>query len=273
MAENKAQKEDAAPPPLMGRGFGPGARMMGKVEKAKDRRGVLRRLWGYLRHQRAALIATAVMVAASVFLNLAGPFLLGRAIDKYILRRDLHGLAHLCVLMLIVYAANSLLTWLQSYIMAGASQRTVREIRKDLFARLQHLPLGFFDRRPNGELMSRLTNDVENINQVLSDSVTQIVSGVLNTVGVTVAMLLLNVQLTAVTLITITTITVALNRWVATRTRAQFRLQQAALGKLNGFIEETITAQRVVKAYHQEPAVITEFAASNRELRQAATRA
>ena len=165
------------------------------------------------------------------------------------------------------------MTWLQSYIMAGASQRTVREIRKDLFARLQHLPLGFFDRRPNGELMSRLTNDVENINQVLSDSVTQIVSGVLNTVGVTIAMLLLNIPLTAVTLITITTITVVLNRWVAKTTRAQFRLQQASLGKLNGFIEETITAQRVVIAYHWEPGAIAEFAAANAELRAAATRA
>ncbi|MEO7717719.1 MAG: ABC transporter ATP-binding protein [Capsulimonas sp.] len=272
MAENKTQKEEAPSSP-MGRGFGPGARMMGKVEKPKDRRGVLLRLWGYLRHQRAALIGTAFMVAAGVALNLAGPYLLGRAIDRYILGHDLPGLARICALMLAVYVTNSLLTWFQSYIMAGASQRTVREIRKDLFARLQHLPLSFFDKRPHGELMSRLTNDVENVSQVLSDSVTQIVSGVLNTIGVTIAMLLLNVPLTAVTLVTITTITIVLNRWVATRTRAQFRLQQAALGKLNGFIEETITGQRVVKAYHQEPAAIAEFAASNLELRQAATRA
>jgi ATP-binding cassette subfamily B multidrug efflux pump len=273
MAENKTQKEEAPSSPMGRGGFGPGARMMGKVEKPKDRRGVLLRLWGYLRHQRAALIGTAFMVAAGVALNLAGPYLLGRAIDRYILGHDLPGLARICALMLVVYVTNSLLTWFQSYIMAGASQRTVREIRKDLFARLQHLPLSFFDKRPHGELMSRLTNDVENVSQVLSDSVTQIVSGVLNTIGVTIAMLLLNVPLTAVTLITITTITVVLNRWVATRTRAQFRLQQAALGKLNGFIEETITGQRVVKAYHQEPAAIAEFAASNLELRQAATRA
>ena len=276
MPANKPAPAEAPPnmPGLFGRGpGGPGMAFTKKIERPKDRRGTLRRLWGYLQRQRAALIATALMVAATAGLNLLGPFLLGRAIDRYIVPHDLRGLVHVVIVMLAVYAANSLLTWLQSYIMAYAAQRTVSDIRNDLFAKLQSLPLQFFDRRPHGEVMSRLTNDVENINSVLSDSVTQIVSGILSTAGVSIAMFCLNARLAAASILTVTVLTVVLNKWVATQTREGFRRQQATLGKLNGFIEETVTGQRVVKAYGREPAVISEFDASNLALRRAATRA
>jgi ATP-binding cassette subfamily B multidrug efflux pump len=252
---------------------GHGPRPVGKIERAKDARGTLRRLWGYLKRQRAALILTGCMVAITVGLNLMGPYLLGLAIDRYILPRDLPGLARICMVMLAVYAANSLLTWLQSYVMAGASQRTVRDLRADLFARLQRLPLRFFDGRAHGDLMSRLTNDVENINTVLTDSVTQIVSGLLSMVGVAGAMLWINARLAAISIVSITAMSLLLNRWVARRTRDGFRRQQAALGTLNGLIEETLSGQRVVKAYHREPVVLAEFDTANGELRGAATRA
>jgi ATP-binding cassette, subfamily B, multidrug efflux pump len=264
--------EPPAPPPIFGRG-GPGMRPMGKVERARDRRGTVRRLWGYLRRQRAALIATISMVTLTTGLTLLGPYLLGLAIDRYILTGDLPGLARISLVMLGVFVATSVLTWLQSYVMAGAAQRTVRDIRADLFGRLQGLPLRYFDRRAHGEMMSRLTNDVENINLVLNDSVTQVVSGVLTTVGVTVIMFWLNPGLAAISLVTLITLTFGLNRYVAPRTREGFRAQQAALGTLNSMIEETITGQRVVKAYHREPVVIGEFAVANHAVRQAATRA
>ena len=262
-----------APPPILGRGPGGPGHFMGEIARAKNTRGTVRRIWGYLRRQRAALIATALMVVVTSGLNVLGPYLMGRAIDTYILRHDLVGLRSLLLLMAVVYVLTSLLTWLQSYVMAGAAQRTVRDIRNDLFARLQVLPLRFFDQRAHGDLMSRLTNDVENINQVLADSVTQIVSGVLTAVGVAVAMVAINPRLTVVSLVAISGMTLALNRWVAPRTRAGFRKQQAALGTLNGLIEETIGGQRVVKAYHREPVVVEQFDAANRDLRQAATRA
>jgi len=276
MPANKTKQNDAPDnaPNLFGRGpGGPGMAFTKKVERAKDRRGTLKRLWGYLKKQKTALIATAVMVAATAGLSLLGPFLLGRAIDRYIIPGDLHGLARILLLMLAVYVANSLMVWLQSYIMAGAAQQTVRDIRNDRFAKLQSLPLPFFDRRPHGEVMSRLTNDVENINSVLSDSVSQIVSGILSTVGIGLAMFYLNAQLAAASILTITVLTFVLNKWVAKQTREGFRRQQATIGKLNGFIEETITGQRVVKAYGREAAAIAEFDAHNRELRQSATRA
>src|SRR4051812_41432226 len=199
--------ETPAPPLLRGPGGGPGQRFTGEIKRAKDTRGTVMRIWGYLRQQRATLLLTVVIVVATSILTLLGPYLLGRAIDGYILQHNLPGLLRICLVMLVVYSLNSLLTWLQSYIMAGAAQRTVRDIRNDLFERLQTLPLRFFDGRAHGELMSRLTNDVENINQVLSDSVTQIVSGVLTAVGVAVTMVLINPRLTAISLISISVMT------------------------------------------------------------------
>jgi len=266
----------AAPPLPGGPGGGPGGpagRFTGKVERAKDARGTLLRLWGYLRRQRMALIATALMVTTTVGLDLLGPYLMGRAIDGYIVPRDLPGLKRIALLLLLVYASSALLNWLQSYIMAGESQRTVRALRGDLFAALQRLPLPFFDQRPRGDLMSRLTNDVESVSQVLSASVAQIVSGSLSMVGITVAMLCLNPRLALVSLATIASATLIINRVIGRRTRENFRRQQAALGKLNGFVEEVITGQQVVKAYRREAVAIADFDTANQELRQAATRA
>lgn len=273
MTQQRSQPVADAPPPILGRMGGPGPRMMGPTERPKDTRGAVRRLWGYLRHQRAALIITTLMVIGTAALNVAGPYLLGRAIDQYLLPGDIPGLARISMLMLGLYALNSLLTWLQNYIMAGAAQRTVRDIRNDLFGRMQTLPLRFFDTRAHGDLMSRLTNDVENVNQVLADGVIQIVSGVLSMVGVAAVMLWINPVLASVSILSITLMTIVLNMWLAPRLRTGFRHQQASLGTLNGLIEETITGERVVKAYHREAVVLQQFDTTNRELRGAATRA
>ena len=204
-----------------------------------------------------------MLVVVSSGLTVLGPYLLGLAIDRYIDRGDLPGLARLLLLMLAIFVLTSLLLWLQSYVMAGAAQRTVRDIRNDLFGRLQALPLRFFDRRPHGDLMSRLTNDVENINQVLTDSVAQLVSGVLTAVGVAVVMFVDQPVAGRDQPGEHPGMTLVLNRWIAPRTRTGFRRQQAALGTLNGLIEETITGQRVVKAYHREAVVIEQFDTTN----------
>ena len=275
--QTQRSQTPAAPPPLMGIGpgrpHGPMAAAMATREKARDRRGTIMRLWGYLRRQRGALLATAFMVAGSVVLTVLGPYLLGLAIDRYVSSGDLAGLAQISALMMLVYAANSLLTWLQAFVMAGAAQRTVRDIRTDLFDRLQTLSLRFFDERARGDLMSRLTNDVENVNQVLADGIIQIVSGLLSMLGVGAVMIWLNWRLGIVSIATTAGLTLLINRWVAPRLRTGFRQQQATLGTLNGLIEETITGERVVKAFHREPVVIKDFDAANAELRQAATRA
>jgi ATP-binding cassette subfamily B multidrug efflux pump len=245
----------------------------GKPQRASDRRGTLRRLWGYLRQQRAGLLLAALLVTISTVLNLLGPFLLGRAIDRYILPGNLPGLARICLLMLAIYACASLFTWLQSYVMVAVAARTVRDIRADLFAKVQTLPLRFFDRRAHGDLMSRLTNDVENINLVLTDSATQLISGVLGMVGVAAIMLWLNPVLALISLVAISALTLTATRLVARRSRTNYRAQQASLGALNGLIEETIGGQRVVKAYGREAATIARFAEANAATRVALTRA
>ncbi|MEJ7655079.1 MAG: ABC transporter ATP-binding protein [Chloroflexia bacterium] len=203
-----------------------------------------------------------------------GRSLSARARDRSLhTRGDLPGLARIVGLMVVVYALVSLLTWLQIYVMAGAAQRTVRDIRKDLFDKMQSLPLRYFDTRSHGDLMSRLSNDVETINQVLAESVAQIVAGLLTTVGIVVIMLLLNPTLAVISLVSVTTMTLLVTRWSASRTRDGFRIQQSSLGELNGLIEETIGGQKVVKAYGRERAVIERFSRTNDDYRRSATRA
>jgi ATP-binding cassette subfamily B protein len=246
--------------------------MMGGMGRASDVRGTMRRLWGYLKRQRWLLIGTVALVALSSGLALLGPYLMGIAIDTYILEGDLPGLARTALLMIGAYGVSSLATWLQLYVMASVAQRTVRDIRNDLFAKLQTLSLRFFDQRPHGELMSRLSNDVENISNVLSQGVTQFISSILSIAGVIVVMCLINWRLALVSLVTVP-LMVFLSGAVARQTRQGFREQQATLGELNGIIEETITGQRVVKAYVREQAAINTFDVSNRKLQRAATKA
>ncbi len=273
--QGATNREQVTPdlPPILGRGGPGGMRMPGKIERPKDTRSTLLRLWGYLKLQKRALIATALIVAITTVLNLLGPYLLGLAIDRYILPGDLPGLARISLVMLGAYAATSLLTWWQTYIMAGAAQRTVRDLRNDLFEQMQTLSLRFFDQRAHGDLMSRLTNNVENINLVLSESATQLVSGLLSLVGVAGIMIWINPRLALITLLTTPLLMVLFTRWIGKRTRTGFREQQASLGKLNGIIEETVTGQRVVKAYSREQVALAEFDVANGALRRASTQA
>jgi ATP-binding cassette subfamily B protein len=252
---------------------GPAAHLMGEKVRAKNTRATLFRLWGYLRRQQPKLVAVAVIVVITTLLTVSGPYLIGRAIDDYIIPGDMPGLTRIALLLLGIYIAQSILTWASGWIMVQVGQQTVLELRNDLFAKLQSLPLRFFDQRPHGETMSRLTNDVENVNQVLSESLIQIISGTLTAIGVIVLMFILQPTLALVAVSSTLLLTFGINRFVGSRTRDGFRAQQKNLGALNGIIEETVTGQRVVKAYHREPRVIEEFDVANAELRAAATRA
>jgi len=241
-------------------------------ERAENVGETLFRIWTYLRRQRWTLVATVLLVAVGSGLGLLGPYLMGRAIDQYILKRDLPGLARTALLMVAVYTISALASWTETYVMAGASQRAIRDIRNDLFAKLQTLSLRFFDQRTHGELMSRLANDVENISEVLSTSVAQLFSSVLSIVGVAIMMFIINVRLALVTLVTLP-LMMFISRWIAKHTRKGFRERQEALGTLNGIIEETVTGQRVVKAYAREEAAIAQFSETNHRMRQVSTRA
>ncbi len=245
---------------------------MGALEKANNPVRTLLRLLGYLRHHLWPLLGTMLLVLVTSVVDLLGPFLMGRAIDLYITHGDLPGLARLLVLMLGVYIASALGHWLQNYIVAAVAQRAVRDLRRDLFAQMQTLSLRFFDQRTHGDLMSRLTNDVDNINRILMQSTTQLMASVFSLLGVAVMMFIVNAPLALVSLVVVPA-TYSLTRVIARRSLEQFRAQQDSLGRLNGIIEENITGQHVVKAFVREQPAIKEFDVVNRELQGAATRA
>ena len=258
---------------------GPGGMMMGRHrmmmaddERAQDIRGTTRRLMGYMRRYKGTLIGVVGLVVVSTVLEVAGPYLMGRAIDEYIAFDDLPGLFQITLLLAGVYVAMALTTWLQTFVMARVSQSSVRDLRQDLFNHLQVLPLRFFDRRASGDIMSRVTNDVDNISSVLSESVTQLINSVLTLVGVSAMMLWMDWPLALISLLTFP-LMASLTGQVAKRARRGFREQQAALGALNGMVEETIAAEQVVKAYGREQASIEAFEKFNNRLKYAGTRA
>ena len=273
MPEAPRKSPDTPQPRIIIGGPGPGRPPIGATERADNARGTVLRLWDYLSREKIALVIVGVMVVASTVLQMIAPYLMGKAIDDFIIPGDLPGLARICLLMLGVYAMTSVLTWSVLYVMAGVAQRTVRGLRDDLFNNMQTLSLRFFDSHSHGDLMSRLTNDMETINMVLSESLTQMVSGVMLLVGVSAMMIWINPWLALVALVTTPVLVLSVTRWVGKHTRIGYRRQQASLGELNGLIEETIAGQRVVKAFVREEQTIAVFAVTNQELRRNATRA
>ncbi|WIM39914.1 ABC transporter ATP-binding protein [Paenibacillus sp. PK4536] len=241
--------------------------------KAKNAKSTVRRLWDYLRQQRKGLILVFILTLLGTAFNLITPYLLGTiAFDRYILPGNYAGLAILCIWLLILYVVASLTSWIQAYVMTAVSQQTVFQIRRDLFKHLHDLPLRFFDTHSSGDLMSRSTNDIENVTTTLNQSVVQIMTSALTLVGTLIIMVWLNIWLTLVTLITVP-IMFWLTRIITKRTRRYFGAQQTELGGLNGYIEETISGQKVVKAYVQEARSLTEFKEINHRLLHASIRA
>jgi ATP-binding cassette subfamily B protein len=254
---------------------GPGHRFRGMgapVDKAKNIKGTLGRIAAYLAREKIVLALVFALVAVSALLNLAGPYLIGVAIDRYIIPGDLPGLLSISLVMISVYAGSALAVWLQDYLMIGTAQKTVLRMRKDLFGKLHSLPLRFFDERTHGEVMSRFTNDMDNISHSLSNSTTQVFAGLITVTGTLAMMLWLSPVLTIISLVMIPLMTFS-TKLIAKKTRSHFAEQQKNLGELNGLIEETISAQREVKVFCRENKVIREFGEVNLKLKQSGTRA
>ncbi|WP_248931045.1 ABC transporter ATP-binding protein [Paenibacillus hamazuiensis] len=252
-------------------GGGAGRGMMPKV-RAKNTRATLGRIWQYLSRQRAGLISVFVLSIASSGLALAGPYLIGKAVDDYVIPQQAAGLLRICLLLLVVYAFGSFATWLQGYVMAGVAQHTVMEMRRDLFSHLQKLRLRFFDGKTHGELMSRTTNDIENVSNSLSQSVTQLIASFVTLAGSLAMMLALNVWLTVISLVTVPLVTLVTG-FISKRTRRFFKDQQQHLGELNGYIEETVSGQKVVQIFRREQASLQQFHDINLKLRDSSVKA
>ena len=245
---------------------------MRNIESAKDPRGALRRLLGYLSEYRLHLVAVAVMTVVSTLLSIAGPYLMGVAIDKFIMAGDREGFIRIVLLLAGTYLASTVAQAAAGWMMAVISQRSLMRLRKDLFEHMQTLSLGFFDKRPAGDLMSRLTNDVDAIGAALAQNVTQLISGLLTLVGVMVAMLSLNAWLALANLV-VFPFMVVFTAIIGGRTRNSFRDLQTNLGMLNGAMQETISGERVVIAFEQQESVNRKFASANDRVKETGIRA
>ncbi|WP_339264670.1 ABC transporter ATP-binding protein [Solibacillus sp. FSL W7-1472] len=250
----------------------PGGRFTGPVVKPKNQKETLLRIWSYLRVQKVELISVVIFVIISTLLSLVGPFLIGKTIDDYIVKLDVPGAIRMALILAGVYIASSVLTWLQTFVMIRVSQKTIRRLRQHLFEQYQSLPLAFYDKKQQGDLMSRMTNDIENLNAALSQSVIQIVSSFLTIIGTAFALFYLDWRLALVTLIIIPLIVNA-TKQIIKRSSVNYKARQRDLGNLNGYIEETISNADIITLFGQENSTLAEFKEANERLRGSAMRA
>ncbi len=232
------------------------------IEKARDPRRALRGLFHYLSPFKVTLVFVLIAVAIYTLLGLVGPFLLGVAIDRYIVPRNAAGLPRIALLMTATYILNTFFQAVSAWLMAGVSQRGLKGLRKDLFEHLQTMPLAFFDRNPSGDLMSRLTNDIEAINQAVSQNVTSLIASVLSMVGILVAMFVLDKWLALASLLVVP-IMFWFTQFVARYTRRGFRDLQKHLGELNATMEESISGQKVITAFRRNESAVAAFRERN----------
>ncbi|MGE7604534.1 ABC transporter ATP-binding protein [Peribacillus sp. NPDC097675] len=242
------------------RGFG------GPVVQAKDKKSTVKRIWRYLEKQKAGLVISILFVVLSTLLGLSGPYLIGRIIDLYIIPKDITGTVRMLGVLAAVYIGSSLFTWLQTAIMINVSLRTIRTLRKDLYDKFHSLSLRFFDNRVHGDLMSRVTNDIDQLNNALSQSVIQIFNSLLMIAGVTIAMFSMNAILAVVTLL-IVPLMILTTKKIIKYSSSNFIKRQRDLGELNGFIEESISGTEVITLFGKEEKVFSQFSAVNERLR------
>ncbi|MBY7143131.1 ABC transporter ATP-binding protein [Virgibacillus sp. NKC19-3] len=235
-------------------------------KRAKNVTATIKRIWSYLAREKRKLSLVIFMVMISSGLALLGPFMVGMAIDDFIVTRESTGLGILLIGLIFVYLFHSLSIFLQNFWMVGVAQNTVYSLRADLFQQFHRLPISYFDKRQHGELMSRLTNDIDNVNNTLNQSVIQIFSSILTLVGTIAVMLYLSPILTAVTMSVIPTMLYAL-RWITKRTGPLYKLQQKDIADVNGYVEEMVSGQHVVKTFSQEEQVIQAFEERNNKLK------
>lgn len=236
--------------------------------RPKNMLGTLIKVWRYLSGDKEKLALILIMIFVSSILGLLGPYLLGYAIDHYLHTWDEAGMLLILLALGSMYVINSVVTWLQNVWMIGIAQRAVFRMRGDLFAGLHRLPVSYFTKRQHGELMSRLTNDIDNVSQTLNSSFIQLSSSMLTFVGMLGMMLWLSPLLTLITLLIVPIMFLGM-RWITNRTGPYFKEQQRAIGDLNGFVEETFSGQKLVKAFSREDQVMEQFRLKNERIRTA----
>lgn len=238
------------------------------VEKPKNIGKTLKNIWTYFQGQKHLLILLLGFILASTAIALWVPYLIGRAVSVL---ENLSQGGNLSLLWIVLatlsvaYLVDAVIQIIQEWVMAGVSQRVVMKLRKAIFNKLQKLPISFFDLRTHGEIMSRLSNDIENVSSTIAQSTTHLMASCLTIFGSFLMMLYLSPLLTLASVITIPLVYIV-TRTIAKRTRVYFREQQAHLGRLNGHIEEMVSGISVVKAFNQEENIIKQFDEINDQL-------
>jgi len=287
--KKKYQKHASVTAPGRGPGRGRGPQMAGKKGKPKDMKKTLGRLMGYVGREKKKIALAFVCVILATIANLAASYVLRPVInslgDSYKLWREaaeadkagvladaFKTLILQMMVMAVIYLIGIAASYCQQRIMVGVSQRALQKMRNDLFDKVQKLPVRFYDSTSHGELMSRFTNDVDTIGEMVTHTVIQIFSGVLTLIGTLFLMLYTNVILSLVTFITLPVMMFAAGT-LAKKSGKYFADQQASLGAMNGFIEETVSGQKVVKVFCHEESCKQDFDLINDDLRKNQVRA
>ena len=252
-------------------GRGPGRHGHG-FQRPKDMKGTFKKLMRYVGRYKGSLVLVAVCLIVSSAASVATSYMLKPLLNNYIIPGDFPGLFRMLLLMGGLFALSSLCSYAYARIMVHVAQHTVAALRQDLFDRLQELPIRYYDRHQSGDLMSRFTNDIDTVSEMLNSSFASIISNVLTFVGTVVMMLVLNPWLTLITFLFLGLMAVVV-KTVGGRSRTSFQRQQAALGAMNGYIEEMIEGQKVIKVFNHEDEAITRFTGLNNGYRDAATAA
>ncbi len=251
------------------RGHGPGGH---GYQRPKDMKGTFQKLMRYVGRYKGALLLVAICLVISSAASVATSYMLKPLLNDYIIPGDFPGLFRMLLVMGGLFALSALCSFAYARIMVHVAQRTVAAIRQDLFDHLQALPIRYYDHHQSGDLMSRFTNDIDTVSEMLNSSFASIISNVLTFLGTVLMMIVLNPWLTLITFAFLGLMGLVV-KTVGGRSRVNFQRQQKALGAMNGYIEEMIEGQKVIKVFNHEKEAVDRFTALNDGYRQAATAA
>lgn len=276
MADNKHNN------PRPQRGHGPGGQMMGAPQKAKDFKGTLKRLLSYLAPQKVTFIIVFFMAIGSTAFSIIGPKILGKATTvisegvfagmqnsdssiPYTSFFDFEAVFRILFGLLILYIVSSLLNFVMGYVMSSVSQKTVYQLRKDVKNKLDKLPLSYFDSRTHGEILSRVTNDMDTIAGTLQQSLTQLLTSVVTVIGILIIMLSISPLMTLIALITLP-LSAFITIKITKTSQKYYKNQQKYIGMISGHVEEMYSGHKAVKVFNYEDAAIKKFEGINEDL-------
>ncbi|MDB0439605.1 ABC transporter ATP-binding protein [Clostridioides difficile] len=250
-------------------GKGPMGKSIGAGQKANDFKGTMRKLIAYLSKFKISIILVIVFAIGSASFSIVGPKILGKATTKIFeglvskvsggnVGIDFDAIGKILALLLCLYLVSALFSFIQGFIMSGISQKVSYNLRQEISVKLDRLPMKYFDTKTHGEILSRITNDIDTLNQSLNQSMTQLITSVTTMIGVLIMMLSISGIMTLVALLILPISMFVISR-IVKKSQKYFRSQQEYLGNVNGQVEETYSGQTIVKAFNREEEAINEF--------------